>query len=58
MQTQVFVAESLSISERGYRAIEKGVNEPRLKTAKELERFYGKPIEYLLEPYNKPATSA
>ena len=50
-QSQAMTAESVSVSERGYRCIENGEHEPRLKTAKALERFYGMPIEFLLEPY-------
>ena len=54
-QSQLLAAEYVSVSERGYRAIENGENEPRLKTAKALERFYGENIDYLLKPNDKPA---
>jgi len=56
--SQAVAAKSVSVSERGYRRIENGENEPRLKTAKALERFYGEPIEFLLESYQSPASSA
>ena len=50
-KTQAEAAKVTGISIRGYRRIENGENEPRLKTAKALELFYGKSIEYLLKPF-------
>ena len=57
-QTQAETSHALLISLRGYRRIENGEGQPRLKTAIALEQIFGKSISYLLEPYNKPASSA
>jgi len=47
--TQDSIAKAVGISSRTYRRIETGKNEPRLSTALELEKFFGKDIKFLFE---------
>lgn len=47
--SQLYVASEIGISDRAYRNIENGKSKPSIKTLEELERFFNKPYQELLQ---------